>query len=259
MKKTITILLAAVMLLSLSACFGGCDNRQSAVGDHQQSQRTKLLEADEVKSVSVTSLPESYRHSFGGEDAQAIADYLANLNLLADFKEDPDEYDGMTWVISLEYENGNVETVYHLGNMFVRTEHGPWYRMADGEARRFDDLLKLPTAVRTYERTPLEQSVITDLETVSSEDDLQRFERRIILRTYDEMSDGSWRADGYTYKYRLEISGTMPNAEGNSTFVYLSNLESITFEQAWRAAGLSSHTADYFSRDEAVLVELISN
>lgn len=116
-----------------------------------------------------------------------------------------------------------------------------------------------PTVVRTYERTPLEQSVITDLETVSSEDDLQQLERRIILRTYDEMSDGSWRAEGYTYKYRLEISGTMPNAEGNSTFVYLSNLESITFEQAWRAAGLSSNTADYFSRDEAVLVELISN
>lgn len=37
-----------------------------------------------------------------------------------------------------------------------------------------------------------------------------------------------------------EISGRMPNAAKNSTFVYLSNLPEISFEQAWKASGLSS-------------------
>jgi len=36
----------------------------------------------------------------------------------------------------------------------------------------------------------------------------------------------------------------------------LSNMENISFDQAWKAAGLSSSTKDYFSLDEAVLVEL---
>ena len=76
------------------------------------------------------------------------------------------------------------------------------------------------------------------------------------IATYYAMSDDTWQFDGNTYKYRLEISGRMPNAAKDSTFVYLSNLENITFEQAWKASGFSSISTDYFSKEDAVLVEL---
>lgn len=78
------------------------------------------------------------------------------------------------------------------------------------------------------------------------------------LKTYYEMSDGTWECDGHTYKYRLEISGRMHNAAVDSTFVFLSNIETITFEQAWKAAGLSSNSEDYFAIDEAILVDWIT-
>ena len=52
-----------------------------------------------------------------------------------------------------------------------------------------------------------------------------------------------------------EISGRIPNAAKNSTFVYLSNLPEILFEQAWKASGLSSSLDDYFSEEDAILVE----
>ena len=71
--------------------------------------------------------------------------------------------------------------------------------------------------------------------------------------------DGTWELDGITYKYRLEIIGRMPNASIDTTFVYLSNLETITFEQAWRSAGYSSNTADYFAVEDAVFVEVITH
>ena len=76
------------------------------------------------------------------------------------------------------------------------------------------------------------------------------------FRTYYKMSDGTWATDTHSYKYRLEISGRMNNAAKDSTFVYLSNIETITFDRAWKAAGLSSNMEDYFSAEEAVLVEL---
>lgn len=76
------------------------------------------------------------------------------------------------------------------------------------------------------------------------------------LITYYKMSDGTWATDTHSYKYRLEISGRMNNAVKDTTFVYLSNIESITFDQAWKASGLSSNMDDYFSADEAVPVEL---
>lgn len=62
--------------------------------------------------------------------------------------------------------------------------------------------------------------------------------------------------DDHLYKYRLEINGRMPNAAKASSFIYLSNIEEITFEQSYKAAGVSSNTNDYFSPEEAVLVEM---
>ena len=74
-------------------------------------------------------------------------------------------------------------------------------------------------------------------------------------KTYYEMTDGTFKCEEYTYKYRLEISGRIPNAAKDSTFVYLSNKEDISFEQAWKAAGFSSLSTDYFSPEDAVLVD----
>ena len=74
-------------------------------------------------------------------------------------------------------------------------------------------------------------------------------------KTYYEMTDGTWMCEEHTYKYRLEISGRIPNAAKDSTFVYLSNKEDISFEQAWKAAGFSSLSTDYFSPEDAVLVD----
>ena len=76
------------------------------------------------------------------------------------------------------------------------------------------------------------------------------------MKTYYEMTDGTWMCDDYSYKYRLEINGRMPNAAVDSSFVYLSNIEEITFDQAYMAAGVSSDSNDYFSPEEAVLVEM---
>ena len=75
-------------------------------------------------------------------------------------------------------------------------------------------------------------------------------------RTYYKLSDGTWKCEDHIYRYRFELNGRLPNAAKDSTFVYLSNMESISFEQAWKAAGLSSNTDDYFSAEDAVLVEM---
>ena len=75
------------------------------------------------------------------------------------------------------------------------------------------------------------------------------------LKTYSELSNGTYSCEEHIYKYRFEISGRMPNAAKNSTFVYLSNLPEISFGQAWKASGLSSSLDDYFSEEDAILVE----
>ncbi len=71
---------------------------------------------------------------------------------------------------------------------------------------------------------------------------------------YFKLKDGTWRFDGRIYKYRHAVTGRLPNSDRDTTFVYLSNLESITFDQAWKAL-LSSNCADWFLVEDAVLVE----
>ena len=74
--------------------------------------------------------------------------------------------------------------------------------------------------------------------------------------SYIKNADGTYTSDGYTYKYKLEISGKIPNSDVNSTFVYLSNIKNISFGQAWKSAGLGNNTDDYFAVKDAVLVEI---
>ena len=76
------------------------------------------------------------------------------------------------------------------------------------------------------------------------------------MKTYYEMTDGTWMCDDHLYQYRLEINGRMPNAAADSSFVYLSNIEEISFDQAYKAAGISSNSNDYYSPEKAVLVEM---
>ena len=106
-----------------------------------EAEEDALLQAGDVTQVSVTSLPEGYAYAYEGEDAMAIVDYLGSLSLRSEFEENPNEYYAMSWVISVEYADGSTVTVYHFGNMFIRAEDGPWYRMEYEEADRFHALL----------------------------------------------------------------------------------------------------------------------
>ena len=76
------------------------------------------------------------------------------------------------------------------------------------------------------------------------------------MKTYYEMTDGTWMCDDRVYQYRLEIKGRMPNAAADSSFVFLSNLAEIPFDRAYKAAGVSSDSEDYFPPEKAVLAEM---
>lgn len=76
------------------------------------------------------------------------------------------------------------------------------------------------------------------------------------FRTYYQNTDGTYQYHGYFYKYRLAITGRMPNAKADTTYVYLSNIEDISFERSMWASGLSSSLEAYFPPEEAVLVEI---
>ena len=78
-----------------------------------------------------------------------------------------------------------------------------------------------------------------------------------VLITYHQMGDGSWKCEDYNYQHRLEISGRLNNAAKDTTYIILSNRTDITFDQAWKASGLSSNMDDYFDPKDAKIVGII--
>jgi len=100
-----------------------------------------------------------------------------------------------------------------------------------------------PYVVNTYEKTSAE--LIQEYYDTS---------KVVVRSTYYELSDGTWKSGDYSYKYKLELTGRLNNAKKDSRYIILSNIKDITFEQAWKAEGLSSNSNDYFNPEIAVIV-----
>ena len=115
-----------------------------------------------------------------------------------------------------------------------------------------------PGVTETYVVSPHFLLAGEPYETTDEEAVLEDTQEVYLLKDYEELTDGTFECSGYNYRYKLEITGRMGGASKDSTFVYLSNIEEISFDQAWKAAGFSSNMADYFDPEDAVLVEMRS-
>ena len=84
----------------------------------------------------------------------------------------------------------------------------------------------------------------------------QRMENEefVIYSEHYQNAEGDWVCGEYTYDFRLEITGRMPNAAKNSTYIVLSNTQDITFDETWPASGLSSNLSDYIDPSQSVIV-----
>ena len=146
MKRILAITLTLVMLLAaLTGCMASQDDNDSEIlkdSPNSNTTQNSLIREKTINNITVTSLPSGYEYSLTGDDVNAIVDYFSNLHLISDFEENPDEYNGMTLVVSIEYHNGTSSTIYHFGNKFVRVDDGPWYKMDYEEASRFHPLLQ---------------------------------------------------------------------------------------------------------------------
>jgi hypothetical protein len=129
------LLVMAVCLCSFSAC-------KWIEGIGTKSGESLLeLGKDGISTITVVSYPEADDCTFSGEDINVITDHLSSLVLLTNFPENPDEMVGMSWVITISYENGASATVIYFGE-FIRTENRPWYKIRYTEGKRFVELLE---------------------------------------------------------------------------------------------------------------------
>jgi hypothetical protein len=122
------ILLALIILIFCVTAFSGCTPKEF-----------KNLNENEIKSITVTTLPEFYGYECRliGDEAHEVVDYLSNLNLSPVLFEV--RKGGLTWVISIEYENENTTDVKFFDKKV--SVNGTRYRMENEEAEIFEGWL----------------------------------------------------------------------------------------------------------------------
>ncbi|RRD94161.1 hypothetical protein EII17_09375 [Clostridiales bacterium COT073_COT-073] len=104
---------------------------------------------------------------------------------------------------------------------------------------------KEATIINTYEKTS-ENEIEKNIDNAE----------QIIMVTYYEMSDGTWKTDDYNYQYKLVLTGRIKSAVKDTCYTILSNQKSITFDMAVKASGFSSNIEDYFKEEDAVIVAI---
>lgn len=102
---------------------------------------------EDMDTISVTVLPENkeYERTYTSkEKVLKIVDYLNGLTLEEEFTENPDEYAGMTYVITLAYQGEGQAVYYHFGNRFLKLDGElgfDWRRMNYGEASQLESII----------------------------------------------------------------------------------------------------------------------
>lgn len=76
-----------------------------------------------------------------------------------------------------------------------------------------------------------------------------------VIKTYYEMNDGTWKCGNITYKYRLELTGRIPNAVQDSDYVILTNNDELTFTDVWKSQ-YSSSLDDTKIMEGSIIVEM---
>lgn len=127
MKRKILLFLAILtMLLTCS-----CDSATKTEG---------------VIRVTISTLPEidDYERVYtSSEKIRIVTDYIDKLDLASDFEENPDEYMGMTYVITYTFADGSERTMFHFGNLFFKTEDEEWQRMTDyNQSQELENIIK---------------------------------------------------------------------------------------------------------------------
>lgn len=77
-----------------------------------------------------------------------------------------------------------------------------------------------------------------------------------ITAAYYEIDNGTWKCDGVTYSFRLELSGRMPNAESDSYYTVLTDNKNLTFEDVSKSL-YGSLLEDSKIMEGSIIVEIL--
>ncbi len=129
MKKIIALFLCLVVI---STAFVSCD------------EETLIVTPTDVIKISVSTAPynEDYTRTIDSStEISKVVGFINNMSVSKIFKENPDEYVGMTLVLEFYLSDNSQITVCAYYGMFLRIDNGPWLRMDNEEYNELKEMV----------------------------------------------------------------------------------------------------------------------
>lgn len=126
MKKVTAIVLLFILLLLLCSC----------------AMKGSVSLPENITKISVSWNGGAY-NVFSYTEPEKISNlvqYFTSLEL-SKTREDPTQYNGGGWIITIQTENETFR-MHHYGNRFFKTTDGKWWEIPYAQASAFDALLK---------------------------------------------------------------------------------------------------------------------
>lgn len=128
MKRLIAIVLTLVCILGLVSC------------GKQDSTLVELPDNIEKITIAWNGGPLTTFSYTDSEKIGEIVEYISSLELIST-KENPAEYDGGMWLITI-YTNSEMLEMVHSGNMFFKTSDNKWWEIPYKQANELEAILK---------------------------------------------------------------------------------------------------------------------
>ena len=141
MRKHIIVTMGCILIgLMLVACSNNTDKinlTETAIAEDSISK--------EIKSIKISTLPESEdkERRYTAEDKiEKIREYIDSLSWKDVTSENPEDYTGMTYIVTTEFDDETTKTYSFFANQFFKFDGIEWMKIKESDVMKLENIIK---------------------------------------------------------------------------------------------------------------------
>lgn len=141
MKKHIIVTMLCILIgLMLVACSNNIDKIN--LTEKPIAEDTIVRE---IKSIKITTLPKSEgrERMYTTEDkVEKMREYIDSLDWEDVTSENPDDYTGMTYIVTTEFDDETTKTYSFFANQFLKFDGIEWMKIEESDVVKLENIIK---------------------------------------------------------------------------------------------------------------------
>lgn len=139
-RNVIATIGCALIALMLVACTNNTNKLNLTETPTAEASISK-----EIKSVEISTLPQDkdMERKYTTEDKiEKVREYINSLSWEDVASEKPEDYTGMTYIVTAEFDDGTTKTYTFFANKFFKFDGIEWMKISQGDVMQLEGIIK---------------------------------------------------------------------------------------------------------------------